>query len=70
MAQLHHTAGGGSRSWSANEFSDLIADKFAVVVTAAHSFAIGRLIAGEAELLLIATDPDQQQKGQYLHLIH
>ena len=63
MADLHTAAGGGSRPWSSKEFTDLVNDRFAVVATGAHGFALGRLIAGEAELLLIVTDPKHQQQG-------
>lgn len=64
MAALYAAAFPQSRPWAAAEIADLIAAPggFAVYEGAA-GFALGRAIAGEAELLTIAVAPDQRRQG-------
>ncbi|NIZ12863.1 GNAT family N-acetyltransferase [Phaeobacter sp. HF9A] len=52
-----------SRPWSASEIADLLADRFTYFTGDARAFALAREIAGEAELLTIATHPDHHRQG-------
>ena len=65
FAATHSAAfrGGHVRAWSAEEFSALCASPFTYVVGDERAFAVGRAVAGEAELLTLATDPSHQRKG-------
>jgi len=64
MAALHARAfAGQGRAWSAAEFSDLLASPVVFAVGNARGFALGRVIADEAEVLTIATDPKAQRRG-------
>lgn len=63
MAALHAAAFTQSRPWSADEFAALLASPFCFLVGDAKSFALGRAIADEAELLTIATHPDARRLG-------
>lgn len=64
MAALHARAfGGQGRAWSAQEFATLMSSGHVFAVGDDTSFALGRAIADEAELLTIATDPDHWRTG-------
>ncbi|MEO0566273.1 MAG: GNAT family N-acetyltransferase [Pseudomonadota bacterium] len=64
LAKLHAEAfKKHGRAWSASEFGRLLAQKQVFCCADAVSFAIGRVIADEAELLTLATEPLQQRKG-------
>jgi len=64
LAAIHARAfAGQGRAWSAAEFADLLAGPGAFVAGEAHAFALGRVVAGEAELLTIATDPVCRRAG-------
>ncbi|MBE0452686.1 GNAT family N-acetyltransferase [Roseovarius autotrophicus] len=52
------------RAWSADEFTALLASPLNFVTGDAHGFALGRVIADEAELLTLATDPDCRRQGR------
>ncbi len=45
------------------EFADLIASPLCCLCAGPHGFALARVIAGEAELLTLATDPDHRRRG-------
>ncbi|WP_273689590.1 GNAT family N-acetyltransferase [Ketogulonicigenium vulgare] len=63
LATTHALAFTDQRPWSADEFADLM-DQFGVAVIGdAHSFILTRTIAGEAEILTLATAPAHQRKG-------
>ncbi|MDX1782117.1 MAG: GNAT family N-acetyltransferase [Thalassovita sp.] len=64
LADLHRAAFTEQRPWTASEFRDLLASPLVFLVTTAHAFALGRVIAGEAELLTLAADPTRQRQGQ------
>ncbi|MCG7520150.1 GNAT family N-acetyltransferase [Ruegeria sp. Ofav3-42] len=64
LADTHAAAFTQSRPWTAEEFADLLSNKFTHVVGNAKSFALFQVIADEAELLTIATHPDSQRQGQ------
>lgn len=63
MARLHGAAFVMPRPWSQGEIADLLASPLCFVVTDPLGFAMGRLVAGEAELLTIAVDPAAQGQG-------
>ncbi len=64
MAALHARAfAGQGRAWSAQEFADLLENAHVFSVGGTRSFAVGRVVADEAELLTIATDPQMQGQG-------
>ncbi len=63
MAALHRAAFSQSRPWSAAEFSGLLESPLTCATGDTRCFALIRVIADEAELLTIATHPDQQRKG-------
>ncbi|MCW8842454.1 MAG: GNAT family N-acetyltransferase, partial [Rhodobacteraceae bacterium] len=63
LAQLHGAAFSQSRAWSEAEFQDLLVSPLSFVLGDSHSFALGRVIADEAELLTIATHPKARRQG-------
>ncbi|WP_113913212.1 GNAT family N-acetyltransferase [Roseovarius dicentrarchi] len=64
LARLHSRAfDGQGRGWSVAEFADLLASPFTCVSAAPNGFALSRVIAGEAELLTLATDPAHRRQG-------
>ena len=63
MAEIHARAMVHSAPWASPTLRGFIEARGAVVVTRDHGFAIGRVIADEAELLTLAVDPNAQGKG-------
>lgn len=63
LATLHARAFTAQRPWSAAEFADLLVSKFVFLVSVPGAFALGRVIADEAELLTLATAPDLRRQG-------
>ena len=63
MARIYAAAFKDARAWSAAELQDLIDGPGGFVVSSEYGFAIGRSIAGEAELITIAVDPAAQGRG-------
>ena len=64
MAELHARAFAGSgRAWTAQEFADLLKSATVFCVGDTRAFALGRVIADEAELLTLATAPDHRREG-------
>lgn len=63
MAATHRAAFTQSRPWSETEFSDLLSNRFTFAVGDTRCFALIQVIAGEAELLTIATHPNHQRRG-------
>jgi len=64
LAALHARAfAGRGRAWRAAEFARLLDSPHVIVTGSARGFALGRVAAGEAELLSIATDPDLRRRG-------
>ena len=63
MAKIHARAMTQTRGWNAAEFTDLLKQKGVFSVDEEQGFAIGRAIAGEAELLTLAVDPSFQRQG-------
>lgn len=64
LAAIHARCFETPRPWSADEFTDLTASKFCFMSHSPDGFVLGRVIAGEAELLTIAVDPLAQRTGQ------
>jgi ribosomal-protein-alanine N-acetyltransferase len=64
MAAIHASAfAGQGRAWAAHEFASLLAQDLVFAVSEPQAFALGRVIAGEAELLTLATHPDYHRQG-------
>ena len=62
LAALYARAFPGSRPWSPDEVTQLTAAP-GFVVTLDAGFALGRAVAGEAELITIAVDPSARRRG-------
>ncbi|NVO26613.1 GNAT family N-acetyltransferase [Donghicola sp. C2-DW-16] len=63
LADLHHKAMTETRPWTDADFADLLAQPDVFVVGDLRSFALGRVVLDEAELLTIVTDPDLRRQG-------
>ena len=63
LAAIHEAAFSETRPWSETEFTNLLVSAGVFLVTETKGFALGRVIAGEAELLTIAVHPDVQRQG-------
>ncbi len=63
MAALHRAGFDQSRPWRADEFETLIASPHVFALGDAYAFALGRVVAGEAELLTITTHPALRRRG-------
>ena len=63
MAVLHARCFTTPRPWTAAEFADLLAEPPVFAVTVPLGFALGRVVADEAELLTIAVAPEVRRQG-------
>ncbi len=63
MAALHAAAFTTPRPWSQTEIADLLASPFVFALHEPGGFLLGRVVAGEAELLTIAVAPEQRRAG-------
>ncbi|MEM8731328.1 MAG: GNAT family N-acetyltransferase [Pseudomonadota bacterium] len=63
MAATHRAAFSQARLWSETAFRDLLASPHCFAIGTPAAFALVRVIAGEAELLTLATHPDQRRQG-------
>jgi ribosomal-protein-alanine N-acetyltransferase len=63
LARLHAAAMTEPRPWSAEEFAALLALASTHVSACPRAFALGRIVAGEAELLTLATLPEARRQG-------
>lgn len=63
MARIHAAAFTQSRPWTETEFASLLDSPLCFATGGARCFALVRVIADEAELLTIATDPAAQRQG-------
>ena len=63
LAALHARCFDNPRPWSADEFASLLAGRGTFLLEAPHGFLMGRAIAGEAELLTVAVDPQARRAG-------
>lgn len=62
-AALHKRANMPTRAWSAEEYQQLLDDRFTVFTKHANGFAVGRVIADQAELFMIIVAPDVRGRG-------
>jgi len=63
MAKLHSNSEANHRIWSANEFAEILSSNGVFAECHEHGFALVRVIASEAELLLLVTDKIKQNTG-------
>lgn len=63
MARVHAAAFTVPRPWSEAEIAACIADPLGIVVTESPGFLLGRVVAGEAELLTLAVAPQSLRRG-------
>ncbi|MEO1677730.1 MAG: ribosomal protein S18-alanine N-acetyltransferase [Pseudomonadota bacterium] len=69
LAALHKLSFTQSRPWTAQEFATLLATPGVFQLARDNGFALGRVAAGEAELLTIAVSPETRRCGIGLGLI-
>ncbi len=71
LAALHDAAFGVPRAhgWGAKEFAAAFDDPTSLLITADGGYALARRLGPDAELLLIATDPAQRQRGMAAALL-
>lgn len=63
LAALHARCFTTPRPWSEAEFAELLGTPFTFLLTAPSGFLLGRVIAGEAELLTVAVAPEARRLG-------
>lgn len=63
MAAVHRASFAVPRPWSEAEFQDLLGMRGVFVDSVPQGFVMGRLIAGEAELLTLAVAPEARRQG-------
>lgn len=63
MAALLAAGMDGTRNWSETEIAALLASPGVFDVVGAEGFALGRAVAGEAELLTIVVAPEARRRG-------
>ena len=63
MAAVHAACFTTPRPWSAAEIASILDSAFTFVLTEPSGFLIGRVVAGEAELLTLAVDPGARKRG-------
>lgn len=63
LSAIHAACFQVPRPWTAAEFADLIVAPQNILIEAQSGFALGRVIADEAELLTIAVLPHMRRQG-------
>lgn len=63
MAKLYSAALTIGRPWSTAEIAEFLGDPHGFAVARDTGFALGRVIADEAELLALAVDPGARRRG-------
>lgn len=63
MAALHARVFSVPRPWSEAEFADFLASPLVFARVETSGFLLGRVVAGEAELLTLAVDPNHWGRG-------
>lgn len=63
MANLHARTFVVPRPWTEAEIAAAVADPLGIAITESQGFLLGRVVAGEAELLTIAVEPDARRQG-------
>lgn len=69
MANLHAGCFETPRPWNAGEFSELLQGNTVFLCERGAGFALGRAVAGEAELLTLAVKSDQRRRGNGTELL-
>ncbi|WP_127561800.1 ribosomal protein S18-alanine N-acetyltransferase [Nioella ostreopsis] len=64
LARIHAASFTTPRPWSAAELESFLSDPLCDLIEGDGGFALIRTIAGEAELLTIAVEPDQRRHGR------
>lgn len=64
MAALHARCFTTPRPWQTDEFAVLLADPNTFTELSPSGFALGRVVAGEAELLTLAVALENRREGQ------
>ncbi|KNG94354.1 GNAT family N-acetyltransferase [Pseudaestuariivita atlantica] len=62
-AQLHGAANGAAQAWSAGDFAGLMDSAGVLSLGDGRAALLGRVIADEAEVLMLATHPDHRRQG-------
>ncbi len=63
LAEIHAAAFRDSRAWTEREFDNLLTSPHCFYVGDSQGFALGRVVAGETELLTLAVLPQAQGIG-------
>ncbi len=63
LATIHGKAFSATRAWAAQEFAELLDNPGILVHGDTKSFVLIRVVADEAEVLTLATDPAYQRQG-------
>jgi len=63
LATLHARCFTAPRPWTEAEFAQFLADPAYFLCDTTTGFVLGRAVAGEAELLTLAVDPDHRRAG-------
>ena len=71
LALLHAVAFESPPPWSEAAFASLLSDRGVHLLTTpdAHAFLLGRVVAGEAEILTLATHPAARRQGHARALV-
>ena len=69
LAAIHAAAFPRAEAWSAEAIRGALADPRAFALHARGAFAIGRAVAGEAELLTLAVAPEARRAGLATRLL-
>lgn len=69
LAALHARCFTTPRPWTAAEIAGLLADPLCFTLEDAQGFLMGRVVAGEAELLTLAVDPLARRQGTGRRLV-
>ena len=69
LAALHGRCFVTPRPFTEPEFASLLATESVFLCAAPHGFALCRALAGEAELLTLAVDPDARRRGSGRNLM-
>jgi [ribosomal protein S18]-alanine N-acetyltransferase len=63
MAAIHAASFTTPRPWSAADITATLDSAFTFLLTEPQGFLIGRVVAGEAEVLTLAVDPESRRRG-------
>lgn len=69
LAALHARCFVTPRPWTEAEIVELLSSSGCVLHATARGFLLGRIVAGEAELLTLAVDPAARRTGQASELV-